>query len=367
MAQILKLGDFNAADDGIMRETKLRLWWTCFVIDTWSSGGSNLSRQFKFRAVKPRVPMDDTAFFRMEPGDPDIAVSDWKPGLWGYMVKLVGIYVQIQDLNRYLAESPEWDEDSIEDTVQALTVELDVFEQSLRPEIRYSETNLALHVANGMGGVFIAFHLGFHYYCMLLFYQYLDQNRPPTKNRKAYASSCKFHARTFCDILQASRTHRGADALYNIVGHITVVCSSVLLHTYLFGDAEELPDTRRRLESNLESLILLRRYWSSVELMVGAGSYKGRHSILLTASQINRLVVFQNSCMRSLSNNTHRFDRWMVSFLLEHAVPLDEKESDPSNVWQEPRNPVSLNGTYLERSRVTESIIADMQNSDIIL
>lgn len=269
MAQILNLGTVIEADDGVTRETKLRLWWTCFIIDTWSSGGSNLSRQFKLQAVQPRVPMDESTFFQLKPGDPDVNITEWKPGLWGYMVKLVEIYAQIQDLNKYLAETLEWDEDTIEDAVRGLAVMLEAFEQSLRPEIKYSVENLAEHVSRGQGRTFIAFHLGYHHYYTLLFYQYLDRHRPPTRNGKAYADRCKLHASIFCDILRASREQGGAEALYNIVGHITVVSSSVLLHTYLFGEADELPDIRRRLESNLESLVQLRNYWSSVELMVG--------------------------------------------------------------------------------------------------
>lgn len=272
MAQILNIGATIDADDGITRETKLRLWWTCFIIDTWASGGSNLSRQFRLQTSRPRVPMEESTFFAMKPGEPDINMTEWKPGIWGYMVRLVEIYSQIQDLNKYLAETSEWDEDSIEDAVRGLAVELVAFEENLRPEIRYSAENLTQHVSRGLGRTFIAFHLGYHHYCTLLFYQYLDHHRPPTRNGKAYSSRCKIHAATFCDILKTSREHGEAEALYNIVGHLTVVCSSVLLHTYLFGDAQELPEIKRRLESNFQSLVQLRNYWSSVELMVGANT-----------------------------------------------------------------------------------------------
>jgi hypothetical protein len=367
MAQILNIGATIDADDGITRETKLRLWWTCFIIDTWASGGSNLSRQFKLQTGRPRVPMEESTFFAMRPGDPDLTITEWRPGIWGYMVRLVEIYSQIQDLNKYLAESPEWDEDSIEDAVRGLAVELVAFEENLRPELRYSADNLTQHVNRGLGRTFIAFHLGYHHYCTLLFYQYLDLHRPPTRNGKAYANRCKLHATTFCDILKASREQGGAEALYNIVGHLTVVCSSVLLHTYLFGDAEELPEIKRRLESNFESLVQLRNYWSSVELMVGANTCKhSRINLLLTTSQINRLVVFQNSCIRSLSKNTHRFDRWMVKFLLEHAVALDEKSEDLPYRWAESSGSSTAEMMHLERSRVTQSIIEGMQNFENI-
>lgn len=49
---------------------------------------------------------------------------------------------------------------------------------------------------------------------------------------------------------------------------MTVVSSSVLLHTLLLGDDEELPMARQRLESNFEFLVRLRDIWPSVNLMV---------------------------------------------------------------------------------------------------
>lgn len=88
------------------------------------------------------------------------------------------------------------------------------------------------------------------------------------------------------------------------------------------------------------------------------------NSSLLTTLQINRLVVFQNSCIRSLSKNTHRFDRWMVKFLLEHAVALDEKAEDLPYRWAESTGSSTVEMTHLERSRVTQSIIEGMQNLD---
>ena len=259
----------NETDDAVTRETKLRVWWSCFIIDTWSSGGSSVARQFKVPERQPRVPMDESVFYELRIGDPDVSAADWRPGIWGHMVRLVNIYRQIQYLLHYLAETTEWDDGAIEKEVHRLDVELDAFERSLPPEMQWSLDNLALQITKGLGRVFVAFHIGFHHYYTLLFYQHLDQRRLPTRSGRAYAARCKHHSTIICDILKASREHTGAEALYHIVGHVTVVSPSVLLHTYLFGDAGELPDTSRRLKSNLESLVLLRRYWPGMELMVG--------------------------------------------------------------------------------------------------
>lgn len=268
MAQIAKLNVFNDADDGITRETKLRIWWTCFLTDTWASGGSDLPRHFNILNLTPRLPMDEDIFGTMRPGDPDVPPDQWKPGFWGYNVKLACIYTSIADFTKYLVQTPTWDEEAIEDSVRELSVQLTAYEESLPVTMRYSSANLTLQVQRGYGRQFVALHLALNHYYTLLYYQYLDRNRPVTRNSSAYAQRCKQHALLFCDILSASRTHGGAEALYNIVGHITVVSSSVLLHTFLFGTLDEVVDIRRRLESNFDSLVQLRTYWPSVELMV---------------------------------------------------------------------------------------------------
>ena len=268
MAQILKLWDMQEGDDGITREVKRRIWWTCFIIDTWCSGGISLSRQFGWQIKTPRVPMDESVFASMRPGDPDVSIAEWKPGLWGHMIKLVDIYRQIQDFLRQLAETVDWDEDEIDDTIRGLDAQMAEFERNIGPRLAFSTTNLEEYLRRGLGSVFIAFHLGYHHYYTLLFYLYLDNRRPPTANGKAYARRCKRHATTICEVLKASREHPGAEAHYNIVGHVTIVSSSVLLHTYLFGEADELAHSRRCLESNLETLVELRSYWVNVELMV---------------------------------------------------------------------------------------------------
>ena len=72
---------------------------------------------------------------------------------------------------------------------------------------------------------------------------------------------------------------------------------------------------------------------------------------------MKRLITFQDACLRAAQLDTHRFDKWMVKFLLQHALALDEKASttlpSPSGF---PIGPVE-DERLLQRSRITESII----------
>ncbi|KFY85677.1 hypothetical protein V500_08206 [Pseudogymnoascus sp. VKM F-4518 (FW-2643)] len=305
MALILDLASTSDVEDGLTRETARRVWWTCFLVDIWSSGGSSISRQLTMADCRPRMPVDELIFFNLRPKDEDITDTEWRPGIWSHMLAMVEVYKEIQDLIRYLVVITEWDEEFIETTVDRLAVRLQACEESFEPEILFSAENLVINADRGLGS-------------------YLDQNRPPTLNGNAYADRCKLHARKFCEILKLSREHKQAKALHNIIAHITIVSSAVLLHTYVFGDASELSDTMTRLESNMEALVELRVYWPSVELMVGV--VDPLNFIDLMAHQIDRLAVFLKNCVRSTTRNTHRFDKWMVKFLQEYGKTLDEKD-----------------------------------------
>ncbi|KAM0416783.1 hypothetical protein ACHAPD_005720 [Fusarium lateritium] len=273
MSQILKLGVCNDADDGVTREVKRRIYWTCFIIDTWASGGSNLSRQFKWQNTHPRPPMDEYVLNQMKAGDPDIPDSQWKPGLWGYMVNLVEIYTEIQNFHQDLADTTEWDESFIDDTVRHLENKLVAFEEAIGPTLSFSRENLTTFVDRGLGRVFVAFHLGYHHYYTLLFYHYLDRRRPQTRNSNKYSATCKAHA--------------------------IVVC------------------------------------------------------------EINRLVVFQRGCINSMNVESYRFDKWMVKFLIAHALALEDKVDDS---WPSPYPEPSYRDVQIERGLITQAMITDIQN-----
>lgn len=102
----------------------------------------------------------------------------------------------------------------------------------------------------------------------LFFFPYLDHQQRETPNRAMYSSRCKHLAVQLSDILRLSHEVEDWEALYVIVGHMTVVLSAALIHTLLFGQQEELPQTRSRLCDNFAILLKLREYWPAVELMV---------------------------------------------------------------------------------------------------
>jgi hypothetical protein len=80
---------------------------------------------------------------------------------------------------------------------------------------------------------------------------------------------------------------------------------------------------------------------------------------------MNRLITFQNSCMESASSEPHKIDRWMIKFLLQHAVILDNRQTLESGAVHfdsiADSHDATNNQELLERSLVTEQIIRDAQ------
>lgn len=337
MAEILKLPRLNAADNPVTVEIKRRVWWSLFMIDRWASAGLGLARQIHVSDEAPPLPMDEVQFRLLVPSHGSETFREWNPGIWSHMIALVKIFGDIQDFNKMLVEAVDWKEDHIESRVLHFADMLTSFERDLPSTMSFSPENLNIQLNRGVGRAFVALHLGYHHYATLLYYQYLDQRRPSTPTKRIFTERCKYHAIAFCELIRLSAEQGEAEALHNVVGHMTVVSSSVLLHTLLLGTDKELPMARQRLESNFEFLVRLREIWPSVDVMM------------------KRLITFQNECLRTAQLGTHRFDKWMLKFLLQHALSLDEHDSLQSNEFfiQSSIEDERL----LQRSRVTGTIL----------
>ncbi|KAK4499630.1 hypothetical protein PRZ48_010148 [Zasmidium cellare] len=305
MAHILKLHEPNALDDVVTKEMKTRVWWTLFMADYWCSAGLGLPRQLYNISRAIELPVDEAAFQAARPQDAEIHASS---GLWAYMLTLVEIFPLVQDLNRRLVDADGLDDAGADEIALNISKRLDEWLATLPARMRLDDQNFDEHAAKGLGGPYVGLHLGYHHYATLLYFQYLDLQRPPTTVSQDFAERCKQHASSYSDLLRKSRETRGCEAVYATVGHMTVVSSSVLLHMLLFGKEDELEVTRALLNTNFIALIEMRTFWPSLERMIA------------------RLSAFQTACLQSADPNTHRIDRWMVRFLLEHSLPLDDRD-----------------------------------------
>lgn len=265
MAHMLNLPEADAADDSITQEIKVRTWWSLYMIDQWSSAGLNLPRQIHDKPV--RLPMPERAFWALRPGQKVEHNPMSRPGLWGYMIILARVFGRIQDFHQQLANGA-LDEQHAEEIAQELTQMFEQYLDDLPADLHFTVANLGKQASLGLGQAFVALHLGFHHYATLLYFPFLDAQLSQTPNRSNFVDRCKAHARSFSDLLEISHKTKNCEAVYLIVAHMTVVSSSALLHTLLFGEDDEIFDARRRLSFNFEILLKLEQYWPGVDLMV---------------------------------------------------------------------------------------------------
>ncbi|KAH8883082.1 hypothetical protein GQ53DRAFT_787148 [Thozetella sp. PMI_491] len=312
MAEILRFNVPRREDPIIVQELKRRIRWSLFMADRWCSAGNSLSRKVNGFDKTVELPMDETVF--QQTAGPVLDEGHrLQPGLWAYMITLLSVFDSIQDLYWQIARQ-SLSEERIEDTVSSLAKMLEAWEASLPEHVRYNRTNLCSYRARGLGGTFAALHQGFNHYATLVYYQYLDINRSTTAKTRDFARRCKHYATMQSTLLRTAKDLGNCEMLFPGVGHSAAVSSSVLLHTLLFGQEEELLEARKSLKSNFDILKDLRRYWPSIELTV------------------RRLTVFQNVCLQHTTPKSYNFDDWMVKFLLEYHLPLDDRAS-PEALW----------------------------------
>ncbi|KAL5048421.1 hypothetical protein BDW71DRAFT_213493 [Aspergillus fruticulosus] len=286
MAQILRLPETSPEDDRIMRETKIRTYWSLYMIDQWSSAGLDMPRQISDTDQNP-LPVLELEFWKLRPGEQHNGTAEQKhsPGLWGYMVILARIFGKIHELHRQLVNSRITDTET-EERTRALALEIETFAHNLPANVKHSQENLEHHARLGLGATFVALHLGYHHYSTLLYFHYLDSTLTQVPNQSLFAARCKYHAAAFSDLLSLSSRVPGCEAF------------------------SELPDARTRLYSNFQVLLKLKQYWPDVDTMIA------------------RLFAFQGACMRS-TDQVYVVDKWIVKFLLQHALPIEQNRRPP--------------------------------------
>lgn len=268
--QLMKSRTTQGDDDAVSHELRIRIWWALFAADNWCSSSLGFPCQMRDWPRPARLPMDERLFADMASDEPlnDSTGPCKSPGLWAHMATLIEVFSPIQELNWRAANSEGLQPDQIEQDTDHLAQQLDYWQSSLPDDAQLTESNLIEHSKRGTGGIFMGLHLGFHHYATLLFYQYIDTRSTLTVRARHFAARCKHHALNYSTWLARGRQQPECEAVYPTVGHMAIVSSSVLLHTLLFGEDNELLQSRHCLEANFEALLELGEYWPIVKTMV---------------------------------------------------------------------------------------------------
>lgn len=307
MAYVLRLHQQNHTDTPILRETKLRVWWSLFMADKWCPPGLGLPREILRYDSTLELPMDENSFQALRVGD-NSCLMERSIGIWAYKTTLADILTAIQDINLSLVHDQN-DRQFIDQQVDNIASRLLAWYHALPPHMTMNDKNFEAHRAKGQGGTFVALHFGYHHYSTLLYFQYLEPDREPDEKALAYANRCSYHGLAFSRLLDTARQSGDCHVVYLTVAHMTIVSSSVLLHMLLFGNDAEVEVARLQLTRNFEALEDLNKYWPVV------GQLK------------ERLFVFQDACLRSTAARAYAVDRWIVRFLLEYALPFEKRSA----------------------------------------
>ncbi|OAL57458.1 hypothetical protein IQ07DRAFT_617715 [Pyrenochaeta sp. DS3sAY3a] len=289
MAYVLRLHQTDHTDAPILREIKLRVWWSLFMADKWCPPGLGLPREILKSDPSLDLPMDEVDFQTLHITECS-SLSERSSGIWAYKTTLADILASIQDVNLSLVHGHN-DRQIVDLEVASIAARLTAWHETLPRHMVMNDENFEAHRAEGQGGTFVALHFGYHHYSTLLYFQYLEPDQEPDE-------------KTSFRLLDRARRSGNCHVVYFTVAHMTIVSSSVLLHMLLFGGNAEVEVARLQLTRNFEALEALTRYWPGVEQLK------------------ERLFVFQDACLRSTAARAYAVDRWIVRFLLEYALPI---------------------------------------------
>lgn len=244
----------------------------------------------------------------------DIAVeNERKSSILAEMVRLNHILLQINQFNIRASEN-NLESQSIMADVEDLSQQLDVWFEELPDHMRDNRENLTRYSEQGLGRLLVALYLGYYNYGQMLFYRFLHEASQTSDPRtRYYASKCKYHAGSLCEIVYASEEVPGCDAKYNMVGHVLMIASTVQIHSLLFDEDEDIVAiARKRLEKNFCILTHLVSLWPTLDVCM------------------DRLMTFHASCRES-AGTSFCMDQWMVRFLVEFASPVSGKGTEPQD------------------------------------
>jgi hypothetical protein len=266
MADLLGLNSPSQGPSLVLSELKRRAWWSLYLADAWCVSSLGLSSQMKDTPILIDLPMDENVFFSLSL-DQKTLDEPYKPGIFAQLITLSQIFGPIQDLNRRIALG-ETHTAQLDHQVVLLAKQLEDWRESLPANLQMSWENLHQQQEKGVGGSFVVFHLAYHHYATLLYFRFLEDRQNTCSTYQTYIKRCKMHASSFSALLRRSRLLKGCEPVFPLVGHMTTISSSVLLHTLLFGNTLELAEARQELNANFEALIELKQYWFGTSTMV---------------------------------------------------------------------------------------------------
>ena len=295
----------------------MKVWWSLYETDTWSSTGVRLPKVMPQRSVP--LPMAEHKFLQLsstaspclsqlsELGSTTAELYAPDDSLLAHSVALNQTFSQIYELNSKAVSGGLHGAELIQE-VERISLKLGAWASELPDRMRNKPENIAYWTNQGSGNIFFLLHIQYHHFSQLLFYQFLHGSADPTSYSSAnykYAQNCRQHATDLCNLIHLAWCTPATEPLFSLVGHVLTIASTAQLHILLFSsDLAEIQNARKLLERNFEFLTLLRTYWPCVD------------------ASFSRFEAFHSACLRCQDDSQFQMDQWMLIFMLDFATPV---------------------------------------------
>ncbi|RPA99720.1 hypothetical protein L873DRAFT_1682915 [Choiromyces venosus 120613-1] len=278
-------GDYFPQDEGgymsfVDREIRRRSMWSCFIMDRFTSSGTERPRLIVESEVEIQLPVHDRNLELDIPAvteQLDGTVKDYGEevgdvtgdmGVAAYMVRVVALYGRVV---KYLNQGGKdrdpceiWEPNS---QFASLNKEINQFEENLPSRLRYTPENMQAHITEHLVGQFVFVHIALHQVRL-----FLNKSAVPTPTPEGQNTPLEF-GKNAGEIALSSATEISRILLdveqrgVLVVAPFTGYCAfnAIMVHMvrmFSFSNRKEIQEeSRNNMQICLKFLIQLRQYW----------------------------------------------------------------------------------------------------------
>ena len=335
------------------REIRRRTMWACFLMDRFTSSGTERPMFADEDIIKVQLPVKESSFQMEIPGPTESLdgqlpnptksdtgeVSDPKGnmGVAAYMIRVIALWGRvIKYLNmggKERDEYPIWDTKS---QYAELRRQASGFKTSLPPDLQNTRENLEIHAAEKLGNQFLFLHIAANQVVLFL-HRFAIPTAPGARNPKEMPKP--FLAEAAPAVLDAATQISSLinDALkYHAVAPFLGYCAfmSSTIHVWgIFSKNKSIEAScKRNLTSNVRYLSRMKKHWGMFHFM--AENLKDIYRQHADASQKG------SSEMANQDDTVFQYGDWFQKY--PHGVSETDYQDPAVQIKKEPNSDTSL-------------------------
>lgn len=265
------------------REIRRRTMWACFMMDRFNSSSSERPMFAREQYIKIQLPVREDLFQMELPGQtemldgslPEATSDDSKLGILtpsqnlgvaAFNIRAIALWgrlVQYWNLGGHEQEThPIWAPQS---AYAQLATQIEAFEKSLPPAMRYGATNLKTHSTEDTANQYLFLHIAYNQIVLFL-HRYAFPATWPHKALPNMPTEFLATARKTAVSAASAISHLVADAMnYKVVvpfaGYSAYLSGAVLVHVVFSRPSQHEGRSKELLTHNIKYLTKLKKYW----------------------------------------------------------------------------------------------------------